>query len=142
MRVYEKKDERVIVILSSGNLAMTQGVVNLLERQAKADNGAQTIWNAPSMYDAVSLVGDALREMQRKDAPYLAQASIEAAANLLVGGQIAQEPPRLFNVYAQGNFIEATDDTPYFQLGESKYGKPILDRVRSEERRVGKECRL
>ncbi len=119
----------MIVALSSGNLAMTQGVVNILDRHAKAEEGVETIWNANSMYDAVSLVGDALREMQRRDAPFLAQSSIEANANMLIGGQIAQEPPRLFHVYAQGNFIEATDDTPYFQLGESKYGKPILDRV-------------
>jgi putative proteasome-type protease len=129
MRVYEKKDDRVIVVLSSGNLAMTQGVINLLDRQAKLPEEESTIWNAQSMYDAATLVGDALREMQRRDAPFLAQASIEPNANLLVGGQIKSESPRLFHVYAQGNFIEATDDTPYFQLGESKYGKPILDRV-------------
>jgi len=129
MRVYEKKDDRVIVVLSSGNLAMTQGVVNILDKQAKAAEGEETIWNSNSMYDATSLVGDALREMQRRDAPFLAQSSIEPNANLLVGGQIGKEPPRLFHVYSQGNFIEATDDTPYFQLGESKYGKPILDRV-------------
>jgi putative proteasome-type protease len=129
MHVYEKKDERVIVTLSSGNLAMTQGVVNLLDRQAKAPEGSQTIWTVESMYDAASLVGDALREMARRDGPFLSQSSIEANANLLVGGQIRGEAPRLFHIYAQGNFIEATDDTPYFQLGESKYGKPILDRV-------------
>ncbi len=129
MRVYEKKDERVIVALSSGNLAMTQGVINILDRHAKLAEGDESIWSATSMYDAAGQVGDALREMQRRDAPFLAQASIEPNANLLVGGQIKGEPPRLFHVYAQGNFIEATDDTPYFQLGESKYGKPILDRV-------------
>lgn len=130
MRVYEKKDDRVIVVLSSGNLAMTQGVINILDRHAsKAAEGEETIWNVKSMYDAAALVGDALREMHRRDAAFLAQSSIEASSNLLVGGQIKGEVPRLFHVYAQGNFIEATDDTPYFQLGESKYGKPILDRV-------------
>jgi putative proteasome-type protease len=129
MRVYEKADDRVIVALSSGNLAMTQGVTNILDRHAKADDKAETIWNVASMYDAAALVGDALREMHRRDGPFLAQSSIEAGSNLLVGGQIKGEAPRLFHIYAQGNFIEATDDTPYFQLGESKYGKPILDRV-------------
>ncbi|HZZ95295.1 MAG TPA: proteasome-type protease [Usitatibacter sp.] len=129
MRVYEKKDDRVIVVLSSGNLAMTQGVMNILDRHAAAAEGESTIWNAPSMYDAAGLVGTALRSMHERDEPYLAQAHIDAGANLLVGGQIKGEAPRLFHVYAQGNFIEATDDTPYFQLGESKYGKPILDRV-------------
>lgn len=129
MRVYEKKDDRVIVVLSSGNLAMTQGVMNLLDRHSEAPEGESTIWNVASMYDAAGLVGAALREMQKRDEPYLEQAHIDAGANLLVGGQIKGEAPRLFHVYAQGNFIEATDDTPYFQLGESKYGKPILDRV-------------
>jgi putative proteasome-type protease len=129
MRVYEKKDERVIVVLSSGNLAMTQGTVNILDRHHIAPEGTETIWNVDSMYDAAGLVGAALREMGRRDGPFLSQANIEAHSNLLVGGQIKGEPPRLFHIYGQGNFIEATDDTPYFQLGESKYGKPILDRV-------------
>lgn len=129
MRVYEKPDDRVIVVLSSGNLAMTQGVVNILDRHAHAPEGARTIWSVDSMYDAAQLVGDALREMQRKDGPFLMQGNIDASANMLVGGQIRGEAMRLFHVYSQGNFIEATDETPYFQLGESKYGKPILDRV-------------
>lgn len=129
MRVYEKKDDRVIVTLSSGNLAMTQGTINLLDRHARAPEDERTIWNVGSMYDAAELVGDALREMGRRDAPFLSQSNIEASASLIVGGQIQGEVPRLFHVYTQGNFIEATDDTPYFQLGESKYGKPILDRV-------------
>jgi putative proteasome-type protease len=129
MRVYEKPGDRVIVVLSSGNLAMTQGVMNLLDRHAQAAEGEATIWTVGSMYDAAGLVGEALREMQKRDQPFLEQAHIDAGASLLVGGQIQGELPRLFHVYAQGNFIEATDDTPYFQLGESKYGKPILDRV-------------
>lgn len=129
MRVFERKDERVIVVLSSGNLAITQGVVNLLDRHQHAAEGTRTIWNVESMYDATALVGDALREMQKKDGPYLVQNNIDANANLIVGGQVRGEGMRLFHVYAQGNFIEATDETPYFQLGESKYGKPILDRV-------------
>ena len=129
MRVYEKKDDRVIVVLSSGNLAMTQGAINILDRHHKAEEGTETIWNVDSLYDAAALVGDALREMARRDGPFLSQSSIEAHSNLLVGGQIKGEAPRLFHVYAQGNFIEATDDTPYLQVGEHKYGKPILDRV-------------
>jgi putative proteasome-type protease len=129
MRVYEKPGDRVIVVLSSGNLAMTQGTMNILDRQAHAPEDASTIWNVKSMYDAAALVGEALRDMQRRDEPFLSQSNIDPGASLLVGGQIQGEEPRLFHVYAQGNFIEATDDTPYFQLGESKYGKPILDRV-------------
>ncbi len=129
MRVYERPEDRVIVVLSSGNLAITQGVINLLDRHVHAAEGQASIWNVETMYDAADLVGVALREMQKKDGPYLAQQNIDATANLLVGGQIRGEAPRLFHVYSQGNFIEATDDTPFFQLGESKSGKPILDRV-------------
>src|SRR5688572_12849913 len=101
MRVYEKKDDRMIVALSSGNLAMTQGVTNILDRHARMGEGEESIWSVESMYDAAALVGDALREMQRRDGPFLQQSSIEASANLLVGGQIGNEPCRLFHIYSQ-----------------------------------------
>jgi putative proteasome-type protease len=129
MRVYEKPDDRVIVVLSSGNLAMTQGVTNLLDRHKHAEEGVPTIWNAESMFDVATLVGETLREMQRRDGTVLMQSGIDASASLIVGGQIKGEHERLFNIYSQGNFIEASDETPFFQLGEAKYGKPILDRV-------------
>ncbi|MCW5624893.1 MAG: peptidase [Burkholderiales bacterium] len=129
MKIYERKDDRVLVLLSSGNLAITQGVINILDRHVHAEPDAETIWNADSLYDVASMVGDALREMQRRDGPYLMQGNIDFNATLLLGGQIGSERPRLFNIYAQGNFIEATADNIYFQVGESKYGKPVLDRV-------------
>jgi putative proteasome-type protease len=129
MKVFEKKDERVMVLLSSGNLAITQGVINILERQAHADPGGETIWTTPSLYEVATMIGDALREMQRRDGPYLMQGNVDFNATLLLGGQIAGERPRLFNIYSQGNFIEATPDSIYFQVGESKYGKPVIDRV-------------
>ena len=129
MKVYEKKDDRVMVLLSSGNLAMTQGVTNILDRHAKAEPGRETIWSATSMYDVANIVGDALREMQRRDGPYLMQSNVDYSATLVLGGQIKGEEPRLFNIYSQGNFIEATPENLYFQVGESKYGKPVIDRV-------------
>lgn len=129
MRVYEKPGDRVIVLLSSGNLAITQGVINILDRHQKAPLGEDTIWSVGSMFDVAALAGDALREMQQRDGKMLMQSGIEATANIIVGGQIAGEDERLFHIYSQGNFIEASDETPYFQLGEAKYGKPILDRV-------------
>ena len=129
MRVYDKPDDRLIVVLSSGNLSMTQGVINILDRHKHAEEGVDTIWNAQSMFDVALLAGEALREMMRKDGRALAQSGIEASANLIVGGQIRGEPQRLFHIYPEGNFIETSEETPYFQLGESKYGKPILDRV-------------
>jgi len=129
MKVFERVNERVMVILSSGNLSITQSVINILEQHRHADQGGPTIWSVSSMYDVACLVGDALREVQRRDGPFLTAGNIDASASLLVGGQIKGEDPRLFNVYPQGNFIEATADTLYFQLGEGKYGKPVLDRV-------------
>jgi putative proteasome-type protease len=129
MKVYEKRDDRVLVVLSSGNLAVTQAVVNILDRQKDVEGDARTIWNVSSVFDVASIVGDAVREVQRRDAVHLQQANVDYSATLLVGGQIKGEETRLFNVYSQGNFIEASTDTIYFQVGESKYGKPILDRV-------------
>jgi len=129
MKVFERKDDRVMVLLSSGNLSVTQSVFNILEKHKHPEAGADSIWTVDSLYDAACLVGDALREVQRRDGPFLAQGSIEAGASLILGGQIRGEDQRLFNIYPQGNFIEATHDTIYFQLGESKYGKPVLDRV-------------
>ena len=129
MRVYEKPDDRVIVLLSSGNLSVTQGVVNILDRQQFAAPDEPTIWNAKSMFDVAAIAGEALRDIQRRDGPAMMQSGIEASASLIVGGQINGERQRLFNIYPQGNFIETCEETPYFQLGEAKYGKPILDRV-------------
>jgi putative proteasome-type protease len=129
MKVFEQTNERVIVVLSSGNLSITQSVLNILEQHRHADQAVATIWSVSSMYDVACLVGDALREVQRRDGQYLLQGNIDASASLIVGGQLRGEDPRLFNVYPQGNFIEASADTLYFQLGEGKYGKPVLDRV-------------
>jgi putative proteasome-type protease len=129
MKVFEQVNERVIVILSAGNLAITQSVLNVLHRHPQGKQDGPNIWTASSLYDVATLVGDALREVQRRDGPFLTQDSIDASASFLVGGQVRGEDCRLFSIYPQGNFIEATKDTLYFQLGESKYGKPILDRV-------------
>lgn len=129
MKVFERKDDRVLVMLSAGNLAVTQGVINILEQHKNADPGKATIWNATSLFDVCTLVGDALREMERRDGVYLSQGNVDASASLIIGGQIKGEHQRLFHIYPQGNFIETSLDTIYFQLGESKYGKPILDRV-------------
>jgi putative proteasome-type protease len=129
MKLFERKDDRVLVLLSSGNLAVTQSVIHILDKHKEAEPGQATIWNTDSLFDVACLVGEALREVQRRDGPFLSQGSIEASASLILGGQIRGEDQRLFHIYPQGNFIEASYDTIYFQLGESKYGKPILDRV-------------
>ena len=128
--VFEIPGERVIVMLSAGNLAISQGVMNLLaERLAAQDAHAPTLHNCPNMFEAARCIGDALREMHTRDGEALKAQGVEFNASFIVGGQIKGEPPRLFQIYSAGNFIEATADTTYFQVGESKYGKPIIDRV-------------
>ena len=129
MHMIKRDGERLIVVLSSGNLSITQSAINLLEHQSKSADSEQTINNATSMFEIADLIGNALREVRRRDGPYLAQSNIEAHASFVVGGQIRGETQRLFHVYSEGNFIEATPETPYFQIGESKYGKPVIDRV-------------
>jgi putative proteasome-type protease len=129
MRVFTRDGDRVIVTLSSGNLSITQNALSILEQRARKSNGEPTLWNATSMFDIARLTGDALREVQTREGPYLLQNNIDSHANFIVGGQVKGEAPRLFEVYSEGNFIEATPDTCYFQIGESKYGKPVIDRV-------------
>lgn len=131
MSVFERPGERVLVLLAAGNLAITQAVVSLLyERQAKE---GESLLNVADLFEAARHVGDCVREVHRRDAESLQAFGIEFNANFILGGQIASEAPRLFNIYAAGNFVEASPDTPYFQIGESKYGKPILDRIFSWE---------
>ena len=125
--VFERTDERVMVLLSAGNLAISQSVVALVRERSEALGTG--IYQVPNMFEAARQIGEAVREVHRRDGSALQEHNIEFNASFIFGGQIAGEPPRLFSVYAAGNFIEATIDTPYFQIGESKYGKPIIDRV-------------
>jgi len=129
MKVFAQEGNRVIVTMSSGNLSITQNALNILELKSRGGDNQMHLWNAESMFDVARLLGDSLREVKTRDGPYLVQNNIDASANFIVGGQVRGEPPRLFNVYGEGNFIEATPDTCYFQIGETKYGKPIIDRV-------------
>jgi putative proteasome-type protease len=129
MRVFARDGQRVIVTLSSGNLSLTQNALSVVEQRGRAGDGTVHLWNATSMFDVARLVGDALREVKTREGPYLQQNNIDSHANFIVGGQLHGEEPRLFEVYSEGNFIEATPDTCYFQIGESKYGKPVIDRV-------------
>ncbi|HKY02396.1 MAG TPA: proteasome-type protease [Burkholderiales bacterium] len=129
MAIYERPGDRAITVLSSGNLSLTQSALNMLDRNAKRAGDSLSMWTAESMFEVAGLLGDCLREVKRRDAPYLEQNHIDAHASFIIGGQIKGEIQRLFLVYAEGNFIEATPETPFFQIGETKYGKPIIDRV-------------
>jgi putative proteasome-type protease len=133
MTVFERPGDRVIVLLSSGNLAGTQAIVSVLTQRCADGDAPTNLMGAKTMFDVVQLVADAKREIKDRDASYLEANKVNFNASFIVGGQIAGEPMRLFRTYAEGNFIEATEDTLYFQTGETKYGKPILDRVLSRD---------
>ena len=132
MFTWENPKERVIALAASGNLSITQGVTNHISRalaRAATDDNLETLLNCDSMYRAAELVGLAMREQRRKYFDGQTQSDKLYAATILLAGQRRGGRPRLFMVYAEGNFVEATDDTPFLQIGEIKYGKPILDRV-------------
>ncbi|MFD1711195.1 proteasome-type protease [Ottowia sp. GY511] len=132
MLVYERPGDRFMVMLSAGNLSITQSVREILQNESIKDpetGDPVTIWNARSMFDAVRVLGSAVRRVEERDGNALRMAGLDFNVSLIFGGQIAGEGMRLFLVYSAGNFIEATNETPYFQIGESKYGKPVLDRV-------------
>ncbi len=128
MHHFEVRGERMITLLTAGNLAITQSVVNRLREAVKQDEGDH-INNVSSLFDVASLVGDEVRFAFERDAEHLKNHNADFHASIIVAGQIKGERPRLFNVYNAGNFIEPSTETPYFQIGETKYGKPIIDRV-------------
>ncbi|RYF80852.1 MAG: peptidase [Comamonadaceae bacterium] len=133
MIVYEQPGDRTMVLLSAGNLSISQSVREILQveelKERTADGAPVTIWNAASMFDAARVLGSAVRHVYDRDAESLKHTGVDFNVTFIFGGQIKGEGMRLFLVYSAGNFIEATNETPYFQIGESKYGKPVLDRV-------------
>ena len=129
MTVFERAGDRVIILLSSGNLAGTQAVIGVLNQRCAQGDVLANLWNARTMFEVAMLVADAMRDIERRDGEYLEESEISFNASFILGGQIRGEPLRLFRIYSEGNFIEAGVDTPYLQTGETKYGKPIIDRV-------------
>jgi len=129
MATFQRKNDRVLVLMSAGNLAITQAVVNLLHETPVDGERSPKIYRATNMFNAARVVGEALREIYERDAGPLKDHGHEFNGTFILGGQIKGEEPRLFHIYSAGNFIESSPDTPYFQIGESKYGKPIIDRV-------------
>ena len=144
LHYWRKPGERVIVMASAGNLAVTQSVTSILNEQLveELSPGAESLFTVPSLYRAARLVGEAVRSVRAADGPALEQTNSGFNAAFILGGQIGAEAPRLFHVYPEGNFIEATDDTPFFQIGEHKYGKPIIDRVAQPGMRLGEAAKL
>ncbi|WP_421841721.1 peptidase [Marinobacter algicola] len=127
MHVFEQPGERALVILSAGNLATSQSVISLLEKRAGSEE--PNVFSTASMFETAEVVGRTIREVIHRDNPEGKVNHVDFSCSLILGGQIRGKEARLFNIYPEGNFIEATEETPYFQIGESKYGKPILDRV-------------
>ena len=129
MFTYEKPDERFFALLTAGNLSLTQGVNSLLSEWLNNDNPDQDLFAVTSMFGAARAVGAALREVHKIDGGFLQQHDVDFSASFILAGQIRGGQLRLFMIYDAGNFIEAMGDTTYFQIGEVKYGKPILDRI-------------
>ena len=129
MTLFERAGDRVIVLLSSGSLAGTQAVIGVLRQRCDLDDATPNLWTARTMFDVAMVVSDAMRAIERRDGSYLEESDLVFNASFILGGQIGGESPRLFRIYAEGNFIEAGSDTPFLQTGETKYGKSIIERV-------------
>ena len=134
-------DERVIAILSAGNLATTQSVVTALREAAGSGTADRDLHKAKSMFDVANLVGATLREVVERNAKYVEPYG-DPSGSFLVGGQIKGEAPRLFQVYSAGNFVETSDRTFFLQIGETKYGKPILDRALTQASPLDEAAKL
>nr|WP_217345598.1 peptidase [Noviherbaspirillum sp. L7-7A]MBV0879901.1 peptidase [Noviherbaspirillum sp. L7-7A] len=127
MYAFENPGDRVMVLMTSGNLSLSQAIRQVISDHVTPDG--KSIWTVGSMYEAAQIVGEAIRIVYARDAKALEQFGIDFNVRMIFGGQIGNENCRLFQVYSAGNFIESHDENPYFQIGESKYGKPIIDRV-------------
>jgi putative proteasome-type protease len=135
LHIYTQPGERIMAIASSGNLSLSQSVrATLTEGVENPETGElETLMNAPTMFQAAQRIGRTVRNVQNMEGKELAAADVEHEVAFLFGGQIKDGPMRLYMIYSAGNFIECTTDTPYLQIGEHKYGKPVLDRAISFE---------
>lgn len=127
---FSRSGERVIILCTSGNLSITQGVLHNLTQAIKGKR-EPNLHSLPTLYEVARYIGEQIRKMQETDRSWLEKDNIDFQCNFLLGGQIQGEAPGLFLIYSQGNCIEATPETPFLQIGETKYGKPILDRTLS-----------
>ncbi|MFI8481052.1 peptidase [Pseudomonas sp. NPDC078700] len=126
LHVFGVPGERLIVLQTAGNLATSQSVISLLRQRLNGEG--INLHSVMNIYQATSLVSETMREVMARDGNGVMMQGVDLSCSFIVGGQVRGEPPELYNIYPQGNFIAATEDTPYFQIGESKYGKPVLDR--------------
>ena len=140
MHTFEDEGERLIVVLTAGNLATTQAVVNRLKREMEegVEGGLSDVAH---MSDAAEYLGRVNREEQEKHSEALSKSGIIAEATIIIGGQIKGDEPEIYRIYPQGNYITTSLHTPFLQIGESKYGKPILDRIISRDTSLGDAAR-
>lgn len=127
LTVFENPGDRMMVLMTAGNLSISQAVRQVVSDFVTADG--TSIWNAPNMYEAARVMGEAVRTVHRQDSANLSEHGVDFNVSMIFGGQVKGERSRLFYIYSAGNFIESHDENPYFQIGEAKYGKPIIDRV-------------
>jgi putative proteasome-type protease len=125
---FSRSGERVLLLCTSGNLSITQGVLHNLTQEIKSQQ-ENNLHSLPTLYDVARHIGNHIRQMQETERPWLEKDNIDFQCSFLLGGQVKGEAPGLFLIYSQGNCIEATPETPFLQIGETKYGKPILDRT-------------
>ncbi len=143
MNIWEKPGSRIITVLCAGNLATTQSVISLLNERTKTpEERMPSILEAPTMFQVAKLVGRTLQEAIRDNVNEGQTADSNFNATLIVGGQIAGSRPTMFMVYPEGNFIEASSDTPFLQIGETKYGKPVLVRAYEPDMEFGDAVKL
>lgn len=131
MRVYERKGDRVLCLLSSGNLSITQSVSALIDRdfeKRSADPEHPTLLSQANLYETARYLGERVREVRKLDAEALSRGGLSFNVNFILGGQIGERPPEIYQIYPEGNAIHASRESPFLQIGELKYGKPILDR--------------
>jgi putative proteasome-type protease len=131
LHLFTEPGERIMAIASAGNLSITQSVLSILREglENPATGERETLMNAPTMFQAAQRIGRAIRSVHQEEDNALEAADVKFDVSFLFGGQIKGERPRLYMIYSAGNFIECTTDTPYLQIGEHKYGKPVLDRA-------------
>ena len=129
MHLFTPADDRLFVILSAGNLATTQEVINHIQRDIDYPTGEPNLSNVKYLFEAAEYVGKISQQVQQEHSQAFSKSGVSGATTLLIGGQIAGQPHGLIMIYPQGNYISSAPQTPYLQIGESKYGKPALDRI-------------
>lgn len=140
MRLFERKGDRVFCLLGSGNLSLTQSVNAFIDRdleRAASHPETPTLLNQGNLFETVRYVGERVREARRLDAEALHQANIAFNVNFILGGQIKGQPPEIYQIYPEGNAIHSSRESPFLQIGELKYGKPLLDRGFNSETSLG-----